>query len=218
MSNFQINLCRCVCIPAGTESFHKLFSRLYDPLLLGERKSKTQQVLLSCLTANAQAWPCVQKVRKRVPLPPLSSTCGGRRTASSQKAQDSGKSWWLCSPFTRTSRGDEWSIGKNVCVCGSKLWVVAGVSACLHQSAESTQKRPQLKKSPHPTSRAPRSFSHKHAIGIFSCSVFLIFVPSAAQAHQMNKTFIKCTGAVVHYCLCNKYGSMPGKPNDYICL
>lgn len=26
MSNFQINLCRCVCIPAGTESFHKLFS------------------------------------------------------------------------------------------------------------------------------------------------------------------------------------------------
>lgn len=43
-------------------------------------------------------------------------------------------------------------------------------------------------------------------------------VPSAAQAHQMNKTFINLTGAVARCCSCNKYGSKPGKPNDYMCL
>lgn len=64
-----------------------------------------------------------------------------------------------------------WSIGKNVRVCGSELQVVAGVSARLHQSVESTQERPQLKKSPHPTSCAPRSFSHKHAFSISSRSI-----------------------------------------------
>lgn len=39
-------------------------------------------------------------------------------------------------------------ISKQECVHVWELQVVAGVSACLHQSVESTQRRPQLQKKP----------------------------------------------------------------------
>lgn len=59
-----------------------LFPVYMSPCLCAKkkRKSKTQQILLSCLTAGAQAWQWGQKARRRFPLPPLPSTCGGRAT------------------------------------------------------------------------------------------------------------------------------------------
>lgn len=151
------------------------FPCLYDLLLMHQkRKSKTQQLWLSCLTANAQVWLWALKVRNHVPLPPLPSTRGSR-TVSSQKAQESRRSWRLRLPFTRTSR-----------LCGDELWVVAGVSTHLHQSIESTQKRPQLKKKnkPSPYLCAPYSFSYKHTLGIFSRSIWTYSSPLCQVLHR----------------------------------
>lgn len=127
---------------------------IWSPTYVPKWKTKTQQILLSCSTANAQAWLCAQKARNLIPLPPLSR----RRPVPSQKGQDSRKSRWLFALYVYIHKG-AWSIGKNVHIRGSELRVEAGVSAHLHQSVESTQKRPQCKNPPHPTSRTPCSFS-----------------------------------------------------------
>lgn len=98
--------------------------------------------------------------------------------------EGTGQQWELMAAFALSvyiQRGAR-STGNNVHVCGSELRGVAGVSAHLHQSVESThKKRPQIKKSPHLTSRMPHSFSHNTA-SVFPPAPF-VHIPRLCAEH-----------------------------------